>query len=170
MRGRVAGHSRSENLPQHVTEILLWLFVVNLGIAFGAGLYESRMVVSPWIAAVSRGDVASHPDSGRQFWVFVTTGPLTLLTLASLVAAWQTQGAIGRWWLVAAVFTLVERIMTFAFFIPQMLRLQRGQVVPPSKVKAVATRWANLNHLRSALCLAAWLAALKAFSLLGNGG
>lgn len=30
-----------------MTEILLWLFVVNHGIACGAGLYESRMVVSP---------------------------------------------------------------------------------------------------------------------------
>ncbi len=26
--------------------ILLWLFVINLGIAFGAGLYEHRIVVS----------------------------------------------------------------------------------------------------------------------------
>jgi hypothetical protein len=30
---------------------LLWLFVINLGIAFGAGLYEHRIVVSRWITA-----------------------------------------------------------------------------------------------------------------------
>ena len=35
-----------------VTEVLLWLFVMNHGIAFGAGLYETRMIVSPWIGAV----------------------------------------------------------------------------------------------------------------------
>ncbi len=28
-----------------VTEILLWLFVINLGTAFGAGIYEQRIVV-----------------------------------------------------------------------------------------------------------------------------
>ena len=27
--------------------LLLWLFVINLGIAFGAGLYESRILVPP---------------------------------------------------------------------------------------------------------------------------
>ena len=25
----------------HFTEIILWLFVINLGVAFGAGIYES---------------------------------------------------------------------------------------------------------------------------------
>jgi hypothetical protein len=30
-------------------EILLWLFVINLGIAFGAGLYESRITVPQWL-------------------------------------------------------------------------------------------------------------------------
>jgi hypothetical protein len=154
-----------------VTEVLLWLFVINHGVALGAGLYETRMIVSPWIVALQRGDDARLLDSGQKFWAFVTTLPLTLLTLASLVAAWHTPDAIGSWWLGAALVTFVERIMTFAYFIPGMLKLQRGQVSPQSKVKAAATRWAKLNYVRSALSLAAWVAALKAFSLLnGNGG
>jgi len=113
---------------------------MNLGIAFGAGLYEIRIVVAPWIDSVLRGEPARFPDTGRKFWAFVTTGPLTLLTLASLVAAWQTPGARGAWWLGAAVITLVERIMTFSFFIPTMLKLQRGQISPESKVKAIASQ------------------------------
>jgi hypothetical protein len=36
--------------------ILLWLFVINLGIAFGAGLYEHRIVASKWIS--TSGEVA----------------------------------------------------------------------------------------------------------------
>lgn len=153
-----------------VTEVLLWLFVMNHGIAFGAGLYETRMIVSPWVASVLRG-ASRFLDSGPKFWAFVTTVPLTLLTLASLVAAWQTPGARGGWWLGAALITLVERIMTFAYFIPTMLKLQRTQVSPESKVKTTATRWANLNYVRSALSLAAWIAALKAFSLpIESGG
>ena len=157
-------------MARYVTEVLLWLFVVNHGIAFGAGLYETRMVVSPWIGAVRRGDDARPPDAGRQFWALVTTVPLTLLTLVSLAAAWRTPGAIGDWWLGAAVITFVERVMTFAYFIPRMLTLQRGQLSPQSKVKAMATRWANLNDVRSALSLAGWVTALKAFSLLGGNG
>ncbi len=32
-----------------ISTTLLWLFVINLGIAFGASLYEHRIVVSRWI-------------------------------------------------------------------------------------------------------------------------
>jgi hypothetical protein len=32
-----------------IPTIVLWLFVINLGIAFGAGLYESRIVVPSWL-------------------------------------------------------------------------------------------------------------------------
>ena len=79
-----------------MTEVLLWLFVINLGIAFGAGLYESRIAAPQWLS-YSRdcgyrwnGEAARSADVGLRFWVYVTTVPLTLLTLASLVAAWWT--------------------------------------------------------------------------------
>ena len=29
--------------------IFLWLFVINLGMAFGAGLYEARVVIPQWL-------------------------------------------------------------------------------------------------------------------------
>ena len=70
--------------------ILLWLFVINLGIAFGAGLYEHRIVVSRWITSSPETgqhwnpEVVRQDDTGRRFWIFVTTVPLTLLTLANL--------------------------------------------------------------------------------------
>jgi hypothetical protein len=148
----------------------LWLFVVNHGIAFGAGLYEMRIVVPPWLDSVWKGQAGRFPDAGPRFWAFVTTGPLTLLTLASLVAAWQTPGARGSWWLGAAVTTLVERVMTFAYFIPTMLKLQRGQIAPESEVKATASQWVKLNYVRAALSLGAWIAALRAFALpVGSG-
>ena len=61
--------------------------------------------------------------------------------------------------------------MTFAYFIPTMLKLQRGQIALESKVKAIASQWVNLNYVRAALNLVAWIAALQAFSLPGvNGG
>ena len=44
-----------------------------------------------------------------------------------------------------------------------MIGLMRAPDSPRSV--AAATRWANLNHLRHAIVLAAWLAALKAFAL-----
>ena len=143
---------------------ILGLFVINHGIAFGAGLYEMRMVTPAWIEAVLRGSDEKFPDAGRKFWGMVTTVPLTLLTFASLYLAWKIPGAKGQWWLTAAFITLAERFMTFAYFIPTMVRLQ-GQRVPAVKIQRVALRWANVNYVRMLLSLGAWMAALKAFSL-----
>ena len=149
--------------------VLLWLFVINLGIAFGAGLYEHRIVVSRWIAsapesathwnaAAARGD-----DTGRRFWAFVTTVPLTLLTLANLFAAWLASGAVRGWWLAAGLAALADRAFTFSYFIPTMVGLMRATDSPAAV--AVATQWWNLNYLRLAIVLAAWLATLRTFAL-----
>ena len=64
--------------------LFLWLFVINLGISFGAGLYEARVVIPQWVNLPPR----TWPNTGILFWVYVTTIPLTLLTVANLFAAW----------------------------------------------------------------------------------
>jgi hypothetical protein len=149
---------------------LLWLFVINLGVAFGAGLYEGRIVLSQWITASPDGvlhwnaDVARRDNTGLRFWAFVTTVPLTLLTLANLIAALRAVGSLRRWWLLAGVAALADRVITFVYFIPTMIGLL--QAPDSSESVATAVRWANLNYVRHALVLTAWLAALKAFSLL----
>src|SRR5882724_10747400 len=105
------------------SEIILWLFVVNLGVAFGAGLYETRIVVPLWASAPPTS--LHSPDSGRRFWGFVTTVPLTLLTIANFCVAWQVAEPRRSYWLFAATVILVERVFTFAYFIPTIIRLQR---------------------------------------------
>ncbi|HEX7119357.1 MAG TPA: hypothetical protein VF212_11240 [Longimicrobiales bacterium] len=154
-------------MSRRIPRILLWLFVMNLGIALGAGLYEGRIVVPDWIVATEAGarwDAATAlaDDTGRRFWVAVTTVPLTLLTLANLFVAWRATGRLRRWWLGAAGFALADRVFTFSYFIPTMVRLT-GAPDSPASV-AAALQWANLNHVRHLILLTAWLAALKAFS------
>ena len=149
--------------------LLLWLFVINLGIAFGAGLYEHRIVVPDWIAASPNGahwhgGVARDDDTGRRFWVFVTTVPLTLLTLVNTYAAWQSTGPLRFWWLVAALAAVADRLFTFAYFIPTMVGLTNAPDSPAAV--SAAMRWSHLNYLRHAVVLVAWLAALRAFGLL----
>ena len=107
---------------------LLWLFVINLGIALGAGLYEHTIVVPEWIGLGADGlprwnaEAARSADTGRRFWVYVTTVPLTLLTLANLATAWRFKGPARRPWLGAAVAALADRAITFGYFIPMMIR------------------------------------------------
>src|SRR5918996_5594783 len=159
-----------------VAKVLLWLFVINLGIAFGAGLYEGRIVVPEWISSSPESgyqwnaEAARRANTGPRFWVFVTTVPLTVLTLANLVAAWRAEGAARRWWLGATAAAVVDRIFTFAYFIPRMLKLQRAEAVPESEVVAMAVQWKRLDYVRHAIVLVAWLAALKGLSLLSKHG
>jgi hypothetical protein len=149
-------------------EIALWLFVINLGVAFGAGLYEHRIVVPRWVASSAQGthwrpEVARDDDVGRRFWGFVSTMPLTLLTLANLFLAWRGNGPMRAWWLAAALVALAERLLTFFYFIPTMVRLMKA--ADSHESAAAAVRWANVNYLRHALVLLAWVLALETFAL-----
>lgn len=152
-----------------LSTVLLWLFVINLGIALGAGLYESRIVVPDWIdtsgsSPVWDPDVVRDDNTGVRFWVAVTTVPLTLLTLANLFAGWRAPNGLRTWWLGTAATALVERGLTLGYFVPTMVRLMQAGNSPDAA--AAAIRWAQLNNFRHFLVLAAWLAALKTFSLL----
>jgi hypothetical protein len=151
-----------------VVRAVLWLFVIFLGIAFGAGLYESRVVVPGWVTSPDgqpawSAETARADDTGRRFWAFVTTGPLTLLTLASLFLAWRSSGALRSWWLGAAAIALADRIFTFAYFIPTLVGLMRLADSPATREAAM--QWATLDYVRHAIVLAAWVAGMKAFAL-----
>ena len=148
-------------MRQHVPKVLLWLFVINLGIALGAGLYEQRVVIPQWENIPPQ----EWPNTGVLFWACVTTVPLTLLTLANLVAVWLDREPRRYWWLGAIAIILVERIATFSYFIPTMVWLQGTEGLPEAEVQAALSQWLLLDYGRHVLTLAGWLAALKALSL-----
>jgi hypothetical protein len=148
--------------------VALWLFVINLGVAFAAG-YEHRIVLSRWIrpspdvgygwnAAAARQD-----DTGRKFWASVTTVPLTLLTVVNLLLAWRSPVPLRTWWLAAAVAALADRVVTFSYFIPTMIGLLGAPDSP--QAASIAAGWSSLNPVRHVTVLAAWLCSLRAFGL-----
>jgi hypothetical protein len=148
-------------MRQYVPKVLLWLFVINLGIALGAGIYEQRVVIPQWENIPPQ----EWPQTGVLFWVYVTTVPLTLLTLANLVGGLLDRGPRRYWWLAAVAIVVVERIATFSYFIPMMVWLQGTEGLPEAEVQAALSQWMLLDYGRHVLTLAGWLAALKAFSL-----
>jgi hypothetical protein len=162
---------KSNKRRASISKILLWLFVINLGIAFGAGLYEARIVLPQWLVYSAEGgyewnvEAARQANTGLRFWVYVTTVPLTLLTLANFITAWRDRGVLRRWWLAAAGIATIERIFTLSYFVPTMVKLM-NETLPASAAVTTALQWANLNHFRHIIAMMAWLAALKAFSLL----
>ncbi len=154
----------------HLPEILLTLFILNLGTSFGAGLYETKIILPQWFQKTANGYrvnamAMQELDSGRKFWAFVTTGPLTLLTLANLVVSWQSQQPGRGWWLAAALVTLLERIGTFSFFIPTAIKLEKADQFAPSQISRRIALWINASYARNALTLIAYLLALRALAL-----
>jgi hypothetical protein len=159
-------------MKKRIVEGLLWLFVINLGIALGAGLYESRIVVPQWISDSSEAGYRWNPEAARQsntgvrFWVYVTTVPLTLLTLANLFVAWRwSRGELRTWWLGAGFGAVADKLFTFGYFIPVMVRLMSDETIPQMEAVATALQWARLDWVRHAIDLMAWLAALRAFAI-----
>lgn len=156
-----------------LANIFLWLWVIDLGIASGAGLYEQRIVLPQWFSPDADGrlrvnvEAMRSTDAGRRFWGFTTTVPLTLLTAANVVVGWQSAGAKREWWMGAALIIVVERIGTFVYFIPTAISLMRADAELPANLEATALRWMTLNHVRVVLTLVGWFAALKALSLTG---
>jgi hypothetical protein len=153
-----------------ISEISLWLFVIFSGIAVGAGLYEIRVELPQWFVSnpgtglAIHADLMNKADSGRRFWGFITTGPLTLLTILSLVLAWPQQTGLQSWWFIAAAVALVERIGTLSFFIPQAIKLMQGGDAAIAARRAA--RWISLNRVRAGLAFASWVLALKALTQL----
>jgi hypothetical protein len=157
---------------QHLPEIFLWLFIINLGTAFGAGLYETRIILPQWFTKTPGNGYTVNTkamndlDTGRKFWVLVTTLPLTLLTIANLVVAIQSTGALHNWWLAAALIVLVERISTFTFFIPTIIRLSKADTLPAAKVSNMVSWWIGVNYVRCLLTLLGMLAAMQVLRML----
>lgn len=140
--------------------IVLWLFVINLGVAFGAGVYESRVVVSRW------ADIPPDqwPNTGLLFWAYVTTVPLTLLTILNAIAAYRSRNPQRRWHLSATAVVIVERLATFSYFIPTMIGLMGSQGLSEAEIRASLTQWELLNYVRHLLTLTGWILALKALT------
>ena len=51
--------------------IVPWLFVINLGVAFGAGLYEARVVIPQW-------ENTPLPEHGRTPALLAAAASLTI--------------------------------------------------------------------------------------------
>ena len=154
-----------------VSTLLLWLFVINLGISFGAGLYEKIIILPMWFTKFPeigyRINVSAmrETDTGKKFWAGVNTVPLTLLTLANLIVSLQMGGTKGHWWLTACLLVIIERIGTFSYFIPIALKLMRSDNLTEKKASSLIAPWLLLNYFRNAFTLIAWIMALEALSL-----
>ncbi|HEX7065602.1 MAG TPA: hypothetical protein VF199_11100 [Bacillales bacterium] len=145
-------------------ELLLWLLVINVGIEVGAGLYEQRVVISQLFGTSPETWI----NTGKMFWVYVTTIPLTLLIVANGVVAWKTRGPRRPWYLLAIAILIVERGMTFSYFIPEMAGLIGNESLSQAEVDSALSLWFNIDYIRHVFSISGWLLAMKTLTIPKN--
>ena len=161
--------SPTNHYTMTIASFCLLLFILNLTIAVGAGLYETRIVLPLWF--VRQADniyfinttAMQQTDTGRRFWGMVTTLPLTLLSLINLYYAFSSNTVAHIWWLLGTLLILLERLATFTFFIPTAIALQSNKNLPVEKKSRLAVQWLRFNYLRNGATTIGMLLCLKAF-------
>jgi Domain of unknown function (DUF1772) len=151
--------------------VLLWLLVIFVGIQFGAGLYEKLAIVPLWADAPADQVLTAMESSGmkragRVFWPFVSP-VVALLAVLNLVVAWRSSHAAHRrWWLAAGVAMTVYALVSYGYFVPQMLSFQSGGGHwTTSEIETFVTWWTGLNYVRMTIGAVGLLCALRALSL-----
>lgn len=159
-----------------IAQIFLWLFVIALGIELGGGLYETLVVLPLWmlappdsVTAYYRHNAANPQfalNAGGRFWMFFT--PLVGLTaIAALLSGLKTSPEHRQWRIAGTILALIVVISTFAWFVPNIIKLTGEAVTRMSADEVTATTnwWVRLNWVRAVLYSAGWLAALWALSI-----
>ena len=158
-----------------ISKITLWVFVVLLGIEIGAGLYEAIVVIPMWMGGAPDSVTkyfdlyAANPQfalrAGEKFWMFFTPS-VGLLAIATFLTSFKTSEQHRKWRLMGSGLSIIIVAATFAWFVPNILRLTFD--VANMSADAIATTakwWVNLNYVRCVLAVTAWLCTLRALSI-----
>jgi hypothetical protein len=159
-----------------ISQIILWVFVIWLGLEIGAGIYEALVVVPLWASAVPDSVIgyyqhnAADPrytmNAGLRFWIFATPG-VGLLSIATLLSSFKTRPEHRKWRLAGAGLALLVVISTFAWFVPAIMKLTGAGVMSmnPNDIASLATWWVRLNWVRAVVYVVGWVAALRALTI-----
>lgn len=158
-----------------IAQIILWLFIVSLGIEIGAGLYEIFVIVPLWansadsVIAFYRHNIATPNlviNAGGRFWLFASP-LLTFLSVVVMLSGRRTNAEHRHWRRAAGGLVFLIMCGTFGWFVPHIMTLQSEKVLTmnPETVANIAFWWSHLNWLRAFLAIVAWFFALRALSV-----
>jgi hypothetical protein len=162
------------SMPGTFPRLMLYLLILWTAMQLGAGLYEKRAVIPLWAENATpatlgqRLEESGHTASSTRFWPFISP-VVFLLAIINLVLAWRFHGAARPWWLAAAAGFLIMSVSTYAYFVPTMLSMMhRADTYSQAELARTMSLWLNLSNLRMLIAVPAWLAAIKALTLLGG--
>jgi len=151
--------------------ISLSLLLLTIVLSAGGGLYEILVIYPNWKHSVDAADLKERLQSSgqnyasRRFWPLVSPAQ-GLLSMLNMMLAFRYEGPAHDWWLTAAILIFVTRIITFAYFIPAILRLMQPDKIPPAELPARIKRWTTLSPLRLITEFAALITAMCALHML----
>jgi hypothetical protein len=155
--------------PLHtIATVILWLFVIALGLDLGAGLYEARIVVPLWAGGVPDTLAAGNPyarvaiDAGMRFWAYVTS-TVAILAVLAVIGGVFAPAPQRVWQMAAAALELVAVAMTLLYFRPTLVRLfmGHGAGLPPAAIVSTVHEWVALSRVRIVISAVAWCMALN---------
>ena len=95
-------------------------------------------------------------NSGKRFWPLVSPAQ-GLLSIINIILAWNYTGEAHNYWLAAAITIFVNRLITFAYFIPEMLRkIMQPEQVEATRLQAIVRRWTALSPWRLLPEIVSW--------------
>lgn len=134
--------------------ILILLLLLTIVFSLGGGLYEVLVIYPNWKHDVNPNTLRAKLESsgqlnaGKKFWPLVSPAQ-ALLSIINLIMAYNYTGTAHNYWLAAAIIIFVTRVITFAYFIPVMIKyIMESEKVEAAKLKTIVKRWTGLSPLR----------------------
>ena len=153
-------------------EILLWVYVVMLGVLMGGALFERTVLVHVWSSNPPDSVRSWNPnpkyalDPPRRFFMYVTL-PMMILTPWNAFYAWHGVGPAHSWLLLSTGLVAFVILITVGYFAPVMISLteRRGEGMDSETIGRKVRAWVTLQYFRLGILFVGWLAALYAFRL-----
>jgi len=143
-----------------IATVLLFL-TVTLGL--GGGLYEVLVIYPGWKHNVDPLTLRSKLQSSGQllaikrFWPIVSPAQV-LLSLVNILLAWNNKGAAETYLLAASIAVFVDRVITFSYFIPVMIRkIMQPEAIEAPRLRKIVKQWTDLSPIRLVFGLFVWI-------------
>ena len=146
-----------------MTTAALLLLLLTVTLSLGGGLYEVLVIYPNWKHDVDpqtlrdKLESSGQNNASRRFWPLVSPAQ-GLLAIINIVLAYNYVGPAHCFWLFGAIIVFVSRLITFAYFIPVMIRkISQPEKIEKVKLQAIVKLWTGLSPWRILPELFAWV-------------
>jgi hypothetical protein len=145
-----------------ITTIAILLLLLAVTLSLGGGLYEILVIYPNWkhdadpLTLRAKLESSGQINAAKRFWPLVSPAQV-LLSIINITLAWNYSGEAHGYWLGAAIAIFINRVITFSYFIPVMIRkIMQPEDIEASHLQSIVKQWTALSPLRLFPELLAW--------------